>query len=119
MKVCFLLDENQSPRLKTALVRLIPGADVLRVGDSTAPALSTPDMDLLHYLELTRRALITADRTTIPTHLEAHRTAGGLHWGIFWVRPRMPIGRLTESLQIIWEASEADDWINQENWIPF
>jgi hypothetical protein len=35
------------------------------------------------------------------------------------VRPRMPIGRLTESLQIIWEASEADDWVNQENWIPF
>jgi hypothetical protein len=31
----------------------------------------------------------------------------------------MPIGRLTESLQIIWEVSEADDWINQENWIPF
>jgi hypothetical protein len=119
MKVRFLLDENQSPRLKTAIIRLIPSADVLRVGDSTAPALSTTDMDLLRYLELTRRALITADRTTIPTHLEAHRTAGGLHWGIFWVRPRMPIGRLTESLQIIWEASEADDWINQENWIPF
>jgi hypothetical protein len=119
MKVRFLLDENQSPRLKTAIIRLIPSADVLRVGDSTAPALSTPDMDLLRYLELTRRALITADRTTIPTHLEAHRMAGGLHWGIFWVRPRMPIGRLTESLQIIWEASEADDWINQENWIPF
>jgi len=119
MKVRLLLDENQSPRLKTAIIRLIPSADVLRVGDSTAPALSTPDMDLLRYLELTRRALITADRTTIPTHLEAHRTAGGLHWGIFWVLPRMPIGRLTESLQIIWEASEADDWINQENWIPF
>ena len=119
MKVRFLLDENQSPRLKTAIIRLIPSADVLRVGDPTAPALSTPDMDLLRHLELTRRALITADRTTIPTHLEAHRTAGGLHWGIFWVRPRMPIGRLTESLQIIWEASEADDWIDQENWIPF
>ena len=119
MKVRFLLDENQSPRLKTAIIRLIPSADVLRVGDSTAPALSTPDMDLLRYLELTRRALITADRTTIPTHLEAHRTVGGLHWGIFWVRPRTPIGRLTESLQIIWEASEADDWIDQENWIPF
>jgi hypothetical protein len=25
----------------------------------------------------------------------------------------------TDTLQILWEASEAEDWINQENWIPF
>ena len=98
---------------------MIPSADVLRVGDSAAPALGTHDADLLRYLELTGRALITSDRTTIPAHVEAHRAAGDQHWGVFWVRPRMPIGRLAESLQLIWEASEADDWINQENWIPF
>jgi hypothetical protein len=33
MKVRFLLDEHLSPRLKTALLRLAPTADVLRVGD--------------------------------------------------------------------------------------
>lgn len=119
MKVRFLLDENQSPRLRVALARVVPSADVLRVGDSTAPALGTSDPDLLRYLALTHRALITADRTTIPDHVEAHWKAGGRHGGIFWVRPRMPIGRLTETLQIIWEASEAEDWIDQENWIPF
>lgn len=118
MKVRFLLDENQSPRLKIALARLIPNADVLRVGDSTAPELGTSDPDLLRYLALTQRALITADRTTIPAHVEAHRMTGGRHWGIFWVRPRTPIGRLTEALQLIWEASEAEDWVNQENWLP-
>jgi hypothetical protein len=31
----------------------------------------------------------------------------------------MAIGRLTDTLQILWEASDAEDWINQENWIPF
>jgi hypothetical protein len=31
MKVRFLLDEQLSPRLKTALLRLAPTADILRV----------------------------------------------------------------------------------------
>jgi hypothetical protein len=33
MKVRFLLDECESPRLKTALLRFNPAIDVLRVGE--------------------------------------------------------------------------------------
>jgi hypothetical protein len=36
MKVRFLLDENLSPRLKAALLRLNPAIDVVRVGDPGA-----------------------------------------------------------------------------------
>ena len=47
MKVRFLLDENLSPRLKPALLRLESTIDVLRVGDPDAPPLGTLDPDLL------------------------------------------------------------------------
>lgn len=38
MKIKFLLDENLSPRLKLAVIRLEPEIDIIRVGDfSSAP----------------------------------------------------------------------------------
>ena len=52
MKVRFLLDENLSPRLKVAVLRLNPAIDILRVGESNAPTLGTLDPDVLRYLQL-------------------------------------------------------------------
>ena len=63
MKVRFLLDENLSPRLKAALLRLSPTLDVVRVGDPGAPSLGTLDPDVLRYLELSQRILVTSNRT--------------------------------------------------------
>jgi hypothetical protein len=119
MKVRFLLDENQSPRLKTALLRLHPAIDVLRIGDPEAPAPGTPDPDLLRYVELTQRILVTSNRTSLPAHIEAHWAAGGRLWGIFWLRPGVRIGHLAQELHLIWEASEAEEWIDRLDWIPF
>jgi len=45
MKVRFLLDENLSPRLKVALLRLNPVIDVVRVGEPGAPQLGTPALN--------------------------------------------------------------------------
>jgi len=61
MKVRFLLDENLSPRLKAALLRLSPTLDVVRVGDPGAPSLGTLDLDVLRYLELSQRILVTSN----------------------------------------------------------
>ncbi len=119
MKVRFLLDESEAPRLKTALLRLNPAIDVLRVGDPGAPALGTPDPDMLRYLELAQRMLITSNRTSMPAHLEAHWAAGGHLWGLLWIRPGTPTGKLAQELCLIWEASEAEEWHNQLDWVPF
>ena len=40
-------------------------------------------------------------------------------WGLFWVRPTTTMGKLAEELIIIWETSEAEEWINVVDWIPF
>jgi hypothetical protein len=119
MKVRFLLDENLPPRLKAALLRLNPAIDVARVGDPGAPPLGTPDPDVLRYLELSQRILITLNRKSMPAHIESHWTAGGHLWGLFWVRSRIPIGRLAQALFLVWEASEAEEWIDWLDWIPF
>lgn len=51
MKIRFLLDECESPRLKTAFLRFNPAIDVLPVGDPDAPHLETLDPEILRYLE--------------------------------------------------------------------
>lgn len=72
MKVRFLLDENLSPRLKVAVLRFNPAIDILRVGDRNTPQLGTLDPDVLRYLELSQRLLVTDNRTSMREHLEAH-----------------------------------------------
>jgi len=118
MKIRFLLDECESPRLKTALLRFNPAIDVLRVGDPGAPHLETLDPEILRYLEVAQRLLVTSNRASMPAHLDAHWAAGGQTWGLLWVRPGTPLGRLAQELFLVWEASEAEEWLNKTAWIP-
>lgn len=90
----------------------------MRVGDFGTP-MGTPDLDVLRYLELSQRILITDNRKSMPEHLEAYWDSDGHIWGLFWVRPKTPIGQLAQELMLVWETTEAEEWIDQLEWIPF
>ncbi len=119
MNVRFLLDENLPPRLKVAILRFNPAIDVLRVGDPDTLPLGTLDPELLRYLEQSQRLLVTNNRTSMPQHLEAHWAASGHIWGLFWLRPSATISRCAEELYTIWATSEAQEWVDVVDWIPF
>lgn len=55
----------------------------------------------------------------MPDHTYAHLASGGHHWGIFEVRPKITTIELIDVLCLLWEASEAEEWIDQIQWIPF
>lgn len=118
MKVRFLLDENIPLLLKRALLRRESRVDVIRIGDPQAPPFGTPDPDLLVFLEQSRRLLITLNRASMPAHLQAHYAAGRHLWGILWVRKDAVTRQLVDELLLIWEASEAKEWINFMGDIP-
>jgi len=40
-------------------------------------------------------------------------------WDLFWIRPETSLGALSQELCLIWETSEAEEWINNLDWIPF
>ena len=82
MKVRFLLDENLSPRLKAAVLRLNPEVDIVRVGDPNTPLLGTLDPEVLLYLSRSHRLLITDNRTSMPEHLKEHWTKNNHIWGL-------------------------------------
>lgn len=118
MKLRFLLDENEPPRLKAALLRLNPNIDVLRVGDAGTPPLGTLDPELLRYLDGAQRALVTSNRASMPVHIREHLGADGHLWGIFLARPGTPIAVIAQELLMIWETSEANEWMDRADWIP-
>jgi predicted nuclease of predicted toxin-antitoxin system len=96
LKVRFLLDENLPPRLKTALLRLNPQIDVLRVGEPSAPSTGTLDPEILIYLEVSQRLLVTDNRSSMPKHLTDHWDTGSHIWGLLWIRPDTPVGKLAQ-----------------------
>ena len=119
MKVRFLLDENLSPRLKIALHRLDEAIDVLRVGDDGTPPLQTADPEIIQFLSRSHRMLVTDNRSSIPAHLADHYADGGeSHWGIVWIRPGTSLGEIAANLYLIWQASEAEEWLDRAEWIP-
>ena len=76
MRLRFLLDENLTPQLGAALLRLDPSIDVLRVGDDNVLPLGSLDPDVLVYLEKSQRLLVTNNRVSMPDHLRQHWLLG-------------------------------------------
>jgi hypothetical protein len=116
--VRFLLDENLSPDLKPAMHRLDAGIDVVRIGDEGMPAFGTLDPDILLFSEQSQRMLVTDNRRSMPLHLQTHHRAGHHHWGVLWIRPDTPLGRLAAELHVVWGASEAEEWLDRVRWFP-
>lgn len=119
MKVRFLLDENLSPDVVTALKRLETDIDAKRVGMPGVPPPGTTDPDILAFCEADKRLLVTDNRATMPVYLAAHTEHGDHHWGVFETRHALSIGELAAELHLVWAASEAEEWIDRLEWIPF
>jgi len=110
MKPRFLLDENIPPRFKLAILRLNSEIDILRVGDSNAPALGTLDPDILIYLQQSQRILLTDNRKSMPEYLQEHWANDRFIWSLFWLKPKATIRELAEEVALIWETTDAEEW---------
>ncbi|MGH2516721.1 MAG: DUF5615 family PIN-like protein, partial [Ktedonobacterales bacterium] len=119
MKIRFLLDENLSQRILKSLNQRDAAIDVLQVGGDTAPPKGTLDPEILLYCEAEHRMLVTDNRRSMPNHEADHFAAGRRHWGILTTSRDVSIGELTFQLQLFWEASEAEEWIDRTVYIPY
>ncbi|MBN1873390.1 MAG: DUF5615 family PIN-like protein, partial [Anaerolineae bacterium] len=101
----FLVDENLSPAICAQLQRCEPRIATLAVGQPGAPGKSTPDAQILEWLETQDYFLITNNRASMPGHLRDHLHAGRHIPGIFIVPFPLQIGRLIDLLHLIWELT--------------
>lgn len=117
-EIKYLLDEHVNPRLRKALKRLAPDVVIWRVGDPIAPALSTPDQEILLWCEDQHFSLVTNNRDSMPGHLREHLAAGRHVPGIFTLNPNMTMGETADELNLIWGACEAEEYMDQLNYLP-
>jgi hypothetical protein len=68
--------------------------------------------------ELRRQGALTENRSSLPKHLTEHFSSGRHIPGLFWIRPDIGIGRLTEELYLIWLSSTAEEYKDRTLFIP-
>jgi hypothetical protein len=115
----FLMDEQVPPALEHYLRKKEPSLDVVRIGGPGAPPKGTLDPGVLLFAEAAKRAVITDDHTTMPVHAADHLAAGHYTWGIFLLRPGFSVPDHGNDILTMWAASEAEEWQNGIEWIPF
>jgi hypothetical protein len=123
MPLRFVLDENQRGLLWRAAVRhnqagLSP-LDVVRVGDPPDLPLGSIDPDILRWGEREDRILVSFDKTTMAGHLADHLQAGHHSPGIFMLRRGSRLSQVVAHLALVAFASEAGEWQDRIEFIPY
>jgi len=102
-----------------ALKRQHDAIEVIRIGSADAPPFGASDSDILVFSEAQRYVLVTDNRATMPVHFTDHPAAGRHHWGVVVLSRELPVGQLAVEVYLFWEASEAEEWIDHVEWIPY
>jgi hypothetical protein len=123
MPLRFALDENQRGLLWRAIVRHnqigLHVMDAVRVGDLPDLPLGSTDTQILRWCEREDRILVSADKTTIAGHLANHLQAGGHCPGIFMLRRGCQLPVVVEHLALVAHASDAWEWLDRIEFIPY
>ena len=116
--ICYLLDENVNPHLRTGLLRRESQLAVWKVGDPGAPFRTSSDPAILCWCEDNGFILVTNNRKSIPRHLQDHIAEGRHVPGIFILNSNMNLGEAIEDLLPIWEASAAHEYRDAIIYLP-
>jgi hypothetical protein len=123
MMLRFVLDENQRGLLWRAILRHNQtGAfplDVVRVGDASDLPLGSSDADVLLWSEREGRILVTFDKSALAGHLANHLQAGHHSPGIFTLRRGCRLSQVVAHLTLVTHASDAWEWQDRIEFIPF
>jgi hypothetical protein len=92
--------------------------EVLGIGDEGTPAVGSTDPYILEWIEQNNYILVTENRSSLPKHVAEHFSSGRHVPGLFWIRPDVGIGRVTEELYLVWLASTAEEYRDRTLFIP-
>jgi hypothetical protein len=75
------------------------------------------DQSVLAQAAREGRILLSHDRRTMPSHF-ANFTATRTSAGVILISQNLSIMQAVEDLILIWEASEAEEWVNRLDSLP-
>lgn len=115
MKPRFQADNDLRKAIVRGVVRSEPRIDFNSAQAARLDGVSDPDV--LALSADTGRILVSHDFETIPRYFQQF-TRERKSPGVLLVRQDLPVGRSVETLLLIWEASEADEWVNRICLLP-
>jgi hypothetical protein len=115
MKVRFQADADFNQDIVQAVRRRMPAVDFQTAHEAGLAGLD--DEVVLERTAQEGRVLVSHDRRTMPFHFAA-LIATRISAGVIIVPKTLPIRQAVEDLILIWEASEAEEWINQIDSLP-
>jgi len=115
VKVRFQADNDLRKAIVRGVVRCEPRIDFQSA--QAARFDGVPDPELLAFSANAGRVLVSHDFQTIPRHF-LQFTRDRRSPGILLVRQDLPVGSAVQTLILIWEASEQDEWANRICLLP-
>lgn len=115
MRTRFQADADLDGRIIRGLKRRNPAVDIRSAAD--AQFVGVEDLEVLRTSAESGRILVSQDRRTMPSHFAQYLTTSHSP-GVILLRERASIAVAIEELVLIWEASEAEEWVNRLVWIP-
>ena len=106
----FFADHDFDGRILRELLKKEPQVDLIRAQDVGLAAV--PDATLLEYAANLGRIVLTSWESTMIGAAVARLRAGQPMPGLMIARQPTPIGRVIDELLVIWDASEAGEWVN-------
>lgn len=115
MKLRFLADANLDQDIVAALLRREPQID-FELPQGVIPQ-GMPDPEVLELAASLARTLVTHDVRTMPRHFQ-HFIELQESPGLILVPEKLGIGQAIEDLLLIWQLSEAEEWVNWIQRLP-
>ena len=115
MKVRFQADTDLNQNIVRAVRRRVPGVDFQTAHEAGLQGLG--DEAVLEQAAREGRLLVSHDRRTMPSHFVTF-TATRTSAGVILIAQNLPILQAVEDLILIWEALEAEEWVNCLDSLP-
>lgn len=115
MKIRYQADADLNEIIRLAVIRHEP---TIEFQSATAAGLfHLKDPDVLAVASREGRVLVTHDQRTMPRHF-ADFIANNTSPGVLVVPQHLPVTAAAEDLLLIWNATEAEEWINRICFLP-
>jgi hypothetical protein len=113
----FLADEDLRMEIVHAARRLEPALEIQVIGEVTPKGID--DSAVLDFALQERLIIVSHDVSTLRPEAELRAADGRGIAGVLLTPQRTKSRAVAESLVLIWAASEAEEWMNRVEFIPF
>jgi hypothetical protein len=115
-QVRFQADADLRQAIVAGVMRRQPDLDFQSANEAQLEGIKDPDV--LAIAARDGRVLVTHDRKTMPTEFGKFISAQASS-GVLILSQSRPISEAIDAIILIWEASTAEEWVNQIMTFPF